>query len=54
MDQHYEVFTDEEEENDEQEKINKIKKIKLEEFLAFPKTRNILEVENLDNFFENR
>ena len=53
MDQHYEVFTDDEEENNELEKIDKIKKIKLEDFLAFPKTRKILEVQNLDNFFEN-
>ena len=53
MDQHYEVFTDDEEENNELEKIDKIKKIKLEDFLAFPKTRKILEIQNLDNFFEN-
>ena len=53
MDQHYEVFTDDEEENNELEKIDKINKIKLEDFLAFPKTRKILEVQNLDNFFEN-
>ena len=53
MDQHYEVLTDDEEENEELAKINKIKKIKLEEFLAFPKTRKILEVEHLDHFFDN-
>ena len=53
MDQHYEVFTDDEEESEEQEKIKKIKKIKLEEFLNFPKTRKILEIEHLDNYFLN-
>ena len=53
MDQHYEIATDDEEENEEQAKINKIKKIKLEEFLNFRKTRKILEVEHLDNFFDN-
>ena len=34
-------------------KVEKIKKIKLEEFLNFPKTRKILEVEHLDNYFDN-
>ena len=53
MDQHYEVFTDDEEENEELAKIQKIKKIKLEDFLNFPKTRIILEREHLDNYFEN-
>ena len=53
MDQHYEVFTDDEEENEELAKIKKIKKIKLEEFLNFPKTRRILEGDHLDNYFEN-
>ena len=34
-------------------KVEKIKKLKLEEFLNFPKTRKILEIEHLDNYFDN-
>ena len=34
-------------------KVEKIKKLKLEDFLNFPKTRKILEVEHLDNYFDN-
>ena len=48
--------SDDESYNSEEEtfkKIEKIKKIKLEEFLNFPKTRKILEIEHLDNYFDN-
>jgi len=41
------------EEEETIKKINKIKKLKLEDFLNFPKTRRILEIEHLENYFEN-
>ena len=49
MDQHYESSSD----DDGEEIINKIKKIKVEEFLHFKETREILEINHLDTFFEN-
>jgi len=53
MDQHYEFFSDDEEDENDKEQIKKIKKLKLEDFLKFKKTRKILEIEHLDNFFDN-
>jgi hypothetical protein len=53
MDQHYEYFSDDEEDDSDKEQLKKIKKLKLEDFLNFQKTRKILEVEHLDNYFEN-